>query len=76
MVNKSAAEQAEAQVIKRRGPRKKKEVIQQSDVPAATNSRLKRQTSTSSFTSKNRLICSKISFTSTERNKRQKTADD
>ena len=57
-------------LIRRRGPRKKKDVVQQSDVPATVSSRLARQTSKSSFKSYHRRVDSKISFTSTERAKR------
>ena len=59
-------------LIRRRGPRKKKDVVQQSDVPQTISSRLARQTSKSSFGKYHRRVDSKISFTSTERNKRLK----
>ena len=55
-------------LIKKRGPRKKKEVVKQSDVPAAQLSRLTKQNSQgSNYNEQARLFGSKISFSSIER---------
>ena len=62
----------EAAITKRRGPRKKKEVVKQSDVPAAFVFHLNKQSpdeqqSNTSLTEAARIFGSKISFGSTEK---------
>lgn len=55
---------------KRRGPRKKKDVVKQSDVPAAQMVGIRRASDISShnsYTENNRIFGSKISFGSTDK---------